>query len=301
MEALNCSAGYSLSEPQLQFAYPEPLDLQRCGIVSVGNNRGVAPAIGYLSLALAEGHDLFGYSLLGTKYKVVLLTSPSREALFRKKLTAPIEKLETSGYLEIVNSSILTTLSGKHGSRNLDRCLDGVLGDAEIVIVDGYGPVDATDHVTQGFAPAGYEGALADYMFSSITERVSTIFVGQGNCAGAFKRWDPLVTFDHNLSLYRFDKKSEPLSFLVLKLKGHGASAEDDELMVSWRVKDDFGDYGWRTEAGLEPSDPLLEFAIHLRHQGMSYQRIGDLLGLGRSTVHRWLTVNCGMNTPRSR
>jgi len=300
MNALHCSAGYSLSETQLQLQFPKPLHANRCGIVQMGNYRGIAPALGYLSIAFAEGHDLFGYSLHGTKYKVVLLTSPNREAQLRKKLRAPIQVLETSGYLEIVNSSILSSFGEKPATPDLAYCLDGVLSGAEIVIVDGYGFVDATDPGTQGFAPTGYEGVLADYLFSAVAEHVSTIFIGQGNCAGAFKRWNPLVTFDHELSLYRFDKKSEPLSFLVHWPRRHGTSAEDDELMVSWREKDDLGVYGWQTASGIDPFDPLLEFATHFRRLGMTYQRIGDLLGLGRSTVHRWLTNGAGMSSRRS-
>lgn len=292
MNALHCLESYSRYGASEQFEAPMRANSQRCGIVEVGNRKGVAPTLGYLSLAFAEGDDLFGYSLHDAKYKVALLTSPCREAQLRKKLSARIEKLEVSGSLKIVNSNLLEHLYEKPSSREIARCLGAVLCDAEIVIVDGFGCDDANDRLAQGFAPIGFEGVVADYFIASIAEHVSTIFVGHGHCSGTFKRWLPSATFDHALSIYRFDKKSEPLSFLIYWKWGGAGHLDDEELMVNWRVKNSSGEYAWELEVGVEDMDPLHEFAEFLRRLGMTYQRIGDLLGRGRSTVHRWLTFD---------
>ena len=224
------------------------------------------------------------------KFKVALLTSPKREAQIRKNLRGQIAQLGDCGLLKIVNSNCLASLNEKPSSKEIARCLDKVLSGVEIVIVDGYGRSNTADQQDPGFAPPGYEGGLADYFFASVPEHVSTIFVGQGCCSDAFKRWDPSISFDHVLSIYRFDKKPDPLSFLIYRERGDVDKIDGNELMVNWRVQISNGEYAWELAVGVEDADPLDEFAEFLRSLGMTYQRIGDLLGLGRSTVHRWLT-----------
>ncbi|MBT9520013.1 MAG: helix-turn-helix domain-containing protein [Dechloromonas sp.] len=290
MGALQWLEGYSRYGTPSQFEVPMREKSQRCGIVEVGNSKGVAPALGYLSLAFAEGKDLFGYSVQGAKFKVALLTSPKREAQIRKSLQAQIAQLEADGSLKIINSNLVANFDRKPSSREISRCLDDVLNKVDIVIVDGYGRSNTSDQLTQGFAPPGYEGVFADYFIASIAEHISTIFVGQDRPSDLFKHWNPNTTFDHALSIYRFGKKSEPLSFLVYWERGGTGYQNDKELMVNWRLKNSSGEYAWELEVGIEDTDPLHEFAVFLRRLGMTYQRVGDLLGLGRSTVHRWLT-----------
>jgi hypothetical protein len=278
------------------------LNSQRFGIVQVGNTKGVLPALGYLALAFAQGNDLVGYSLGGRKFKTVLLTSVEREARIRKSLQASIAKLEASGQLKIVTSKDLVKHDHeKPSSREITRRLNGVLSDVEIVIIDGDGLGDANDQRVKGFAPTGYEDVVVDYFIASVPKRVSTIIVGQGDCSEAFERWDPKSTFDHELSLYRFGNKPGPLSFLVHWVRSGGADMPVDELQVSWREKTSAGSNGWQIESGVADSDPILEFAVHLRRQGLTYQRIGDLLGCARSTIHRWLTAGSSDIPAKSR
>lgn len=290
MNALHSSVGYSLGASSVQMDLLPRLHSQTCDVVQVINRKGVAPALGHLSIAFAEGNDILGYAIHGTKYKVALLTSPSRENLLRKKLRARIEKLEHDGHLKIVNSNRLGSLGEYPSSHKIAQRLDGVLMDADIVIIDGYGSNDRSNQLATGFASAGLEGAVADYFIASVAEHAYTIFVGQGCCAGAFKRWDPNIAFDNVLSIYRCNSKSEPLRFLIYWEKGSAGHTYGDDLMVNWRAKNSAGEYAWELLVGAEDVHLLYEFAKFLRCLGMAYQHIGDLLGRGRSTVHKWLT-----------
>jgi hypothetical protein len=271
----------------------------RCGYVSIGNRRGVTPALGHLALSYANGDDAFGYHLAATEYKTALLTTHGRAVQIRQKLLA---RQKANDPFKILTAEELLDHREEKLSRNqFIQRLDRELRDAEVVIVDAYELDKAHDQRIDGFAPSAYQDDVADYLIESASKRASTIFGGQGSSSGTFKRWDPKTTFDLEFSLYRFDSKGEPLSFLSHWRRFGGADMRVDELQISCCHKTSNGAYRWDIEFGVADSDPLVEFAIHLHRQGLTYQRIGDLLGRGRSTVHRWVTANRSVTPSNSR
>ena len=272
---------------------------QRCGYVSIGNRRGVTPALGHLALSYANGDDAFGYQLAATGYETVLLTTPVRAVQIRQNLFA--SQKANDPFKILTAEELLDHREEKLSPNQFIQRLDRELRDPKIVIVDAYELDKANDQRIDGFAPSAYQDYVAEYLIESASKRASTIFVGQGSSSGTFKRWDPKKTFDHELSLYRFDSKGEPLSFLAHWQRSGGADMRVEELQVSWRHKTSNGAYRWDIESGVADSDPLVEFAIHLHRQGLTYQRIGDLLGRGRSTVHRWVTADRSVTHSNSR
>lgn len=133
------------------------LEAQRYGMVWVGNRKGLAPALGHIALAFAQGNDIFGYRLAGRKYKTVMLTSDSLATLIHWKLLTGRNGDDLPELMTF--DDLLTDREKKPTSTQIVRRLDRKLRDAEIVIVDGYGSGDKIDHSGLSFAPADFEVA----------------------------------------------------------------------------------------------------------------------------------------------